>query len=103
MLKSIKMILAIAAHYNYEIWKMYVKMPFMNGYLEEDIFMEKPRDFESSNSNQVCKFKRSIYGLKQASRSWNIRFDNEIKEFGLLEIRMNLVYKRKSVGVREPS
>ena len=68
MLKSIRMILAITTHYDYEIWQMDVKTTFLNGYLEEDIFMEQPRGFESSNANQVCKLKRSIYDLKQASR-----------------------------------
>jgi len=63
---------------------MDVKMAFLNGYLEEDIFMEQPRGFESSNANKVCKLKRSIYGFKQASRSWKICFNNEIKEFGFI-------------------
>ena len=64
MLKSIRMMLAIATHYDYEICQMDVKMTFLNGYLKEDIFMVQPHDFESSNTNKVCKLKRSIYGLK---------------------------------------
>ena len=43
MLKSIRIILAIAAHYDYEVWKLDVKTAFLNGYVEEEIFMEQPR------------------------------------------------------------
>ena len=75
MLKSIRIILAIAAYYDYEIWQMDVKTAFLNGNLEEDVYMTQPKGFISiKESHKVCKLQRSIYGLKQASRSWNIHF-----------------------------
>ena len=79
MLKSIRILLAIAAHYDYEIWKMDVKIAFLNGNLTEEVSMTQ---LISRSGNKVCKLQRSIYGLKQASSSWNIRFDEIIKEFG---------------------
>ncbi len=83
MLKSIRILLAVAAYYDYEIWQMDVKTAFLNGYLDEDIYMNQPAGFVSSGEEQsVCKLNRSIYGLKQASRSWNIRFDETVKQFG---------------------
>ena len=68
MLKSIRILLTIAAHYDYEVWHMNVKITFLNRYIEEDIFMEKPKGFESEESSKVCKLNRSIYGLKQVLR-----------------------------------
>ena len=82
MLKSIIILLAIAAHYDYEIWQMDVKTTFLNGNLTEEVFMTQRKGFTSGSGSKVCKLQRSIYGLKQASRSWNIRFDETIKEFG---------------------
>ena len=80
MFKSIRILLSIAAHYDYEIWQMNVKTTFLNGNLEEEIYMMQPEGFIAKNQERmVCKLKRSIYGLKQASRSWNIRFDQAIK------------------------
>ena len=72
MLKSIRILLAIVAHYDYEIWHMDVKMTFLNGNLTEEVYMTQPTGFISRNGRKVCKLQRSIYGLKQASRSWNI-------------------------------
>ena len=83
MLKSIRILLSIAAHYDYEIWKMDVKTAFLNGNLDKEIYMMQPKGFITKNQeHMVCKLKRSIYGLNQASRSWNIRFDQAIKSFG---------------------
>ncbi|KAJ9558488.1 hypothetical protein OSB04_013102 [Centaurea solstitialis] len=83
MLKSIRILMAIAAYFNYEIWQMDVKTAFLNGKLTEDVYMEQPEGFEDpKNPNKVCKLLKSIYGLKQASRSWNLHFDERIKEFG---------------------
>ncbi|KAJ9552454.1 hypothetical protein OSB04_016499 [Centaurea solstitialis] len=83
MLKSIRILMAISTYFNYEIWQMDVKTAFLNGKLTEDIYMEQPEGFEDpKNPNKVCKVLKSIYGLKQASRSWNLHFDERIKEFG---------------------
>ena len=69
MLKSIQILLATAAHYDYEVWQLDVKTTFLNGYVKEEIFMEQPKGFESEEGSKVCKLNRSIYGLKQALRS----------------------------------
>ena len=86
MLKSIRILLAIAAYHDYEIWQMDVKTAFLNGNLLEDVYMTQPEGFvDPKNPNKVCKLQRSIYGLKQASRSWNLCFDETIKEFSFLK------------------
>ncbi|GJX42891.1 retrotransposon protein, putative, ty1-copia subclass [Tanacetum coccineum] len=82
-IRAIRILISIAAFYDYEIWQMDVKTAFLNGYLDEDIYMVQPEGFVDPNHpRKVCKLQRSIYGLKQASRSWNKRFDEEIKRFG---------------------
>ena len=93
--------LAIAAHYDYEIWQMDVKTAFLNGNLIEDVYMTQPDGFTSKEPNKVCKLQRSIYGLKQASRSWNIRFDETIKEFDFIKNEDEpCVYKKVSGSAR---
>ena len=70
MPKSIWILLAIAAYYDYEIWQLYVKTAFLNGNIEEELYMVQPEGFvDPKDAGKVCKLQRSIYGLKQASRS----------------------------------
>ena len=90
--------LAIAAFYDYEIWQMDIKMAFLNGYLKEDLYMMQLEGFVyPKGANKVCKLQRSIYGLVQASRSWNIRFDKMIKAFGFTQTYGEAcVYKKVS-------
>ena len=78
--------LAIAAFYDYEIWQMDVKTTFLNGFLEEELYMMQPEGFvDPKGANKVCKLQRSIYGLVQASRSWNKCFDSVIKAYGFIQ------------------
>ncbi|KAK8713625.1 hypothetical protein V6N13_148837 [Hibiscus sabdariffa] len=85
MFKSIRFLLAVAAFHDYEIWKMDVKATFLNGKLEEDVYMTQPEGFMTpENARKVCKLQRSIYGLKKASRSWNLHFNEAIQEFGFI-------------------
>ena len=68
MLKSIRILLSIATFYDYKIWQMDVKTAFLNDNLEESIYMAQLEGFiEQDHEQRVCKLKRSIYGLKQAS------------------------------------
>src|SRR4051795_12315848 len=86
MLKSVRIMLATAAYFDYEIWQMDVKTAFLNGNLTEDVYMIHPEGFvDPANADKVCKLQKSIYGVKQASRSWNIRFDEVVKSFGFIK------------------
>ena len=98
MIKSIRILLAIAAYHDYEIWQMDVKTAFLNGNFMEDVYMTQPDGFViPEHANKVCKLQRSIYGLKQASRSWNHRFDEIIKEFDFVQNEDDsCVYKKVS-------
>ena len=61
MLKSIRILLAIVAYYDYEIWQMNVKIEFLNGKLLKDVYMTQPEGFVNpKNVGKVCKLQRSI-------------------------------------------
>ena len=68
---TIRTVLAVVACNNLELEQMDVKTAFLNGDLNEDVFMAVPEGLRTSNSeNKVCKLLRSIYGLKQSPRQW---------------------------------
>ena len=77
---------------------MDVKTVFLNGNLLEDVYMTHPEGFvDPKYPNRVCKLQRSIYGLNHASRSWNLRFDEAIKEFSFMKNEDEpCVYKKVS-------
>nr|GEW67424.1 hypothetical protein [Tanacetum cinerariifolium] len=86
MALAIRVLIAITAYNDDEIWQMNVKTAFLNGYLDENIYMVQPEGFvDPKHPWKVCKLQRSIYGLKQASRSCNKGFDEEIKRFGFTQ------------------
>ncbi|GKE38513.1 retrotransposon protein, putative, ty1-copia subclass, partial [Tanacetum coccineum] len=68
-IRAIRILIAIAAFYDYDIWQMDVKIAFLNGYLSKEVYIEQHEGFVNPKYlNRVCKLKRSIYGLKKASR-----------------------------------
>ena len=76
MLKSTRILLTVDTSLDYEIWQMDIKTAFLNDNSEKDIYIQQPEEFiAKGQKHMVCKLQRSIYGLKQDSRSWNIRFD----------------------------
>jgi Reverse transcriptase (RNA-dependent DNA polymerase) len=63
--QSIRIILAIIAFYYYEIWQMNVKITFLKGVLDDDVYMVQSDGFiDSKKAKNVCKLKRFIYRLK---------------------------------------
>ena len=63
-----------------------MKTAFLHGDLKEELYMDQPKGFEDpSRPNNVCRLLKCIYGLKQASRSWNDKFDKFLTLFGFVK------------------
>ena len=79
---SLQIIMALVAHFDFDLHQMDVKTKFLNGNLEEEVYMKQPEGFSSSEGEHLfCKLKKSIYGLKQASRQWYLKFHEVIASF----------------------
>ncbi|KAI3796687.1 hypothetical protein L1987_39366 [Smallanthus sonchifolius] len=83
---SLRIVMALVAHFDLELHQMDVKTAFLNGDLNEDVFMKQPEGFQPEGQEHlVCKLKKSIYGLKQASRQWYLKFDEVMKKQSFLK------------------
>ena len=66
-----RIFLAFATYMNFRVYQMYVKSAFLNGSLKEEVYVQQPPGFESSEfPDYVCKLNKALYGLKQAPRAW---------------------------------
>ena len=98
---SLRIVLALVAHYDLELHQMDVKTAFLNGDLEEEVYMNQPEGFVSTGKeNMVCKLKKSIYGLKQASRQWYLKFNDTITSYGFVENTVDRCIYMKVSGSR---
>jgi hypothetical protein len=74
---SIRVLISLAVVYNLIVHQMDVKTAFLNGELEEEIYMEQPEGFVvHEQESKVCKLDKSLYGLKQAPKQCHEKFDN---------------------------
>ena len=82
-LESIRILLAITSHLNFKLYQMDVKSAFLNGMLQEELFVEQPKCFvDPHRPVDVYKLKRALYGLKQAPRAWYARLTTYLTEHG---------------------
>ena len=96
---SLRIIMALVAHYDLELHQMDVKTAFLNGDLEEEVYMDQPQGFETTGKESlVCKWKKSIYGLKQTSRQWYSKFNNTILSYGFVENTIDTCIYMKVTG-----
>ena len=79
---TIRVILSLAIEHQWTINQLDVKNTFLHGDLREEVYMEQPTGYAEGNPTKyVCRLKRAIYGLKQASRSWFDNFSLEIQKY----------------------
>ncbi|KAL0438075.1 UNVERIFIED_CONTAM: Caffeic acid 3-O-methyltransferase 1 [Sesamum latifolium] len=81
---TVRILLAIAASKNWLLHHVDVNNAFLHGFLEEDIYMEPPEGYQIPEGN-VCRLKRSLYRLKQASRQWNVEFTSKVEAFDFVQ------------------
>jgi hypothetical protein len=83
---SLRIIMALVTHYDLELYQMDVKTAFLNEDLLENVYMAQPKGFAVKGKEHMgCHLRKSIYGLKQASRQWYLKFDETIRGFGFKE------------------
>ena len=94
-LKSFRIVLALAAQYDLELWQLDVVSAFLNGVLEEEIYMEQPEGFQDE-TGRVCLLKKALYGLKQAPHVWNSNLNTTLLSLGFKQcVRDACVYVKK--------
>ena len=87
---SFRVIMALVAHFDMELHQMDVKTAFLNGDLNEEVYMMQPEGFVANDSGKlVCRLKKSIYGLKQASRQWYLKFHSVVVSYGFVENKVD--------------
>ncbi|KAF2346894.1 Reverse transcriptase RNA-dependent DNA polymerase [Trinorchestia longiramus] len=81
--ESVRAVLALAAKHNLQLHHMGEATAFLICELSEEIYLTHPEGFVSEgNENLVCRLNKSLYGLKQSPKCWNIALDGHLKEFG---------------------
>jgi len=95
-LDTVKLLLALAANRGWEVHHLDVKTAFLNGELEEEVYVSQPEGYAvRGKERKVYKLSKALYGLKQAPRAWNIKLDRSLKELGFIKcFSEQAVYKR---------
>jgi hypothetical protein len=82
---NLRIILSMAASNNLHLHTFDVKTAFLNGTIEEDIFLQMPEGFD--DQDKVCKLNKALYGLRQAPQRWYKRFSTFLRGLGLVQLK----------------
>ena len=84
--ESLRVLIALSVQYGLKLHQVDVTTAFLNGDLEEEVYMKQPKRFVTKGQERlVCRLRKSIYGLKQSSRCWNTALDSHLKEMGFTQ------------------
>lgn len=80
---TVWMLIAFASANGWPLHQLAINNAFLHGFLNEEVYMQPPTGYSKAQSDQVCQLKRSLYGLRQASKEWNAEFCAKLLQFGL--------------------
>ena len=82
-MNTIRVLLSLAANFDWPLKQFDVKNAFLHGDLEEEVYMNFPPGYEVPNGGgKVCKLRKALYGLKQSPRAWFGRFTQVMTSYG---------------------
>ena len=98
--ESLRVLIALSVKNGLKLHQVDVTTAFLNGTLEEEVFMRQPEGFEAKGKeNLVCRLKKSIYGLNQSPRCWNVALDAQLKNMGFVQSENDpCIYYRNTGG-----
>src|SRR5664279_737400 len=101
-LESVRLLLALAASSGWDAHHMDVKSAFLNGELEEDVYVQQPSGFTAKGKERmVLRLVKALYGLKQAPRAWNNKLDACLVKLGFARCKSEHgMYARGSTTTR---
>ena len=89
-LEAIPILLSFATYRNIKLYQMDVKNTFLNGLIQEEVYIEQPPRFESETFPQhVFKLNKALYGLKQAPRAWYEKLSSFLLENGFERVKID--------------
>ena len=71
-LTTVRVLIALASSKGWPLHQLDINNAFLHGFIDEEVYMSPPEGYGKAQAGQVCKLERSLYGLKQASRQWNL-------------------------------
>ncbi|KAH9711302.1 retrovirus-related pol polyprotein from transposon RE1 [Citrus sinensis] len=98
---TVRIILSLAVMKGWKIRQIDINNAFLNGELNEDVYMFQPEGFVQSPSGHVCKLHKALYGLKQAPRAWFDRLRKALLQWGFQNSKADssLFIKHESGGI----
>jgi hypothetical protein len=98
-LEAIRILLAYACAHNIKLYQIDVKIAFLNGYINEEVYVEKPPSFKDyKKPNHVYKLKKTLYCLKQAPRAWYERLRDFLLSKGFIMGKVDTTIFTKKIG-----
>ena len=79
---TLRILLSMAAAHDFELHQLDIKTAFLNGVLEEQVYIQQPPGYQEGSPNTVCFLHKSLYGLRQAPRAWHLRLKDELNTLG---------------------
>jgi hypothetical protein len=80
-IQTIRIILVLATEYDWEIFQIDIKAAYLNGWMEEEIYMDQPPEYDD-HDGKVCQLIRGLYGTKQAGNIWNKSLNKTLLKHG---------------------
>jgi hypothetical protein len=95
-LEATRILLTYACAHNIKLYQMDVKSVFLNGYINEEVYVVQPPDFEDDKKpDHVYKLKKTLYGLTQAPRAWYKRLRDFILSKGFIRKGLHHSFHQK--------